>query len=57
MEHAKQQSEQDQQPANGFDWELQQALNHLQNAIGMTDPRRAHLLLSTQQVIKGVRES
>jgi hypothetical protein len=57
MEHAKQKNEQKPQQATGFDWELQQALNHLQNAISMTDSHRAHLLLSALQVIKGVRES
>ena len=57
MEHAKQQNEQENQPATGLDWELQQALIHLQNAISMTDSHRGHLLLSAKQTIKGVRES
>ena len=57
METAKGQSEQKTKLETGVDWELQQALNHLQNAISMTDSRRAHLLLSAKQTIKGVRKS
>jgi len=44
-------------PVTSFDWELQQALIHLQNAISVTDSRRAHLLQAAVQVTKGVRES
>jgi hypothetical protein len=57
MEHAKQQNEQEKQPATGVDWELQQALIHLQNAISMTDSHRAHLLQSALSITKGVRDS
>ena len=57
MENANTQNEQETKPATGVDWELQQALNHLQNAISMIDSRRAHLLISAKQTIKGVRES
>ncbi len=45
------------EPATVFDWELQCAINHLKAAISVTDNRRAHLLLSATQIIKGVRES
>ena len=44
-------------PVTSFDWELQQALIHLQNAISVTDSRRAHLLQAAVQITKGVRES
>ncbi|KRS22836.1 hypothetical protein AAY72_01610 [Alishewanella sp. WH16-1] len=43
--------------ANGFDWELQQALIHLRNAMSMTDSRRSHLLISASTIVKGVKES
>lgn len=43
--------------ANGFDWELQQALIHLRNAMAMTDNHRAHLLNSASSIVKGVKES
>lgn len=57
MEHAKQQNEQETKQATGFDWELQQVLIHLRNAISLTNNQRAHLLHSAEVVIKGVRES
>lgn len=44
-------------PVTSFDWELQQALIHLQNAISVTDSRRAHLLQAAVSIVKGVRES
>ena len=39
-----------------LEYELQQAIEHLKNAIAMTDSHRAHLLLSAKQIIKGVAE-
>lgn len=50
-------AEQRRKPVTSLDWELQQALIHLQNAISVTDSHRAHLLTSCKQIIKGVRES
>lgn len=44
-------------PTTSLDWELQQALIHLQNAISVTDSRRGHLLQAAVQIAKGVRES
>ena len=44
-------------PTTSFDWELQQALIHLQNAISVTDSRRGHLLQAAVSIAKGVRES
>jgi hypothetical protein len=44
-------------PVTSFDWELQQALIHLQNAISVTDSRRGHLLQAAVSITKGVRES
>lgn len=57
MSEEKQQYQAKDEVATGFDWELVQAINHLQAAISVTDNQRAHLLLSAVQVIKGVRES
>lgn len=57
MSEEKQQYQAKDQAATGFDWELTQAINHLKNAISVTDNQRGHLLLSAMQVIKGVRES
>lgn len=44
-------------PVTSFDWELTQALNHLQNAISVTDSASAHKLIADKNIIKGVRES
>lgn len=44
-------------PVTSFDWELTQALNHLQNAITVTSADRAHKLLAAKNIIKGVREA
>lgn len=57
MSEEKQHYQVEQQPVTGFDWELQCAINHLKAAISVTDNRRAHLLLSATQIIKGVKES
>lgn len=42
--------------ATGFDWELLQAINHLQRAISVTDNQRAHLLVAAKNIIQGVKE-
>lgn len=68
MEHAKSEKEQemseqqqhynDKKPtATSFDWEINQALIHLRNAMAMTDNHRAHLLNSAFGITKGVKES
>jgi hypothetical protein len=44
-------------PTTSLDWELTQALIHLQNAISVADSHRGHLLTSALQITKGVRES
>ncbi|MBV2128179.1 hypothetical protein [Arsukibacterium indicum] len=45
------------QPVTSLDWELLQAINHLQNAISVTDSKRGHLLQAAMMIAKGVRES
>ncbi|MCB5226221.1 hypothetical protein JAO78_005265 [Alishewanella sp. 16-MA] len=57
MSNEQQNQTNEQKPASCLDWELTQALIHLNNAKGLTDSRRAHLLLSAAQIVKGVRES
>lgn len=57
MSEEKRQYQEKDELATGFDWELLQAINHLQKAISVTDNHRAHALLSASQIIKGVRES
>lgn len=39
-----------------FDWNLQQAILHLQRAISVTDSNRAHFLVSAKNIIQGVKE-
>ena len=56
METAKHKNSTENRPATGVDWELQQALNHLQNAIIATDSDSAHKLITAKNIIKGVRE-
>lgn len=44
--------------ATCFDWELLQAIQHLDLAVNACDsPAKRHLLLSAKQVVKGARES
>ncbi len=57
MSEEKQQYKDNRPVATCFDWELQQALIHLRNAIAMTDNHRAHLLNSAVCITKGVKES
>ena len=57
MSEEKQQYNDNKPTATGFDWELQQALIHLRNAMAMTDNHRAHLLNSALSITKGVKES
>lgn len=57
MSEEKQQYNDNKPTATGFDWELQQALIHLRNAMAMTDNHRSHLLNSASSIVKGVKES
>lgn len=57
MSEEKQQYKDNRPVATCFDWELQQALIHLRNAMAMADNHRAHLLNSASSIIKGVKES
>lgn len=57
MSEEKQQYNDNRPAATCFDWELQQALIHLRNAIAMADNHRAHLLNSAVCITKGVKES
>lgn len=44
-------------PVTSLDWELLQAIQHLQNAISVTDHKRGHLLQAAMMITKGARES
>ncbi|WP_423186794.1 hypothetical protein ACO1PK_00845 [Alishewanella sp. d11] len=57
MSEEKQQYNDNKPTATQLDWELQQALIHLRNAMAMTDNHRAHLLNSAVCITKGVKES
>jgi|GEM_PF-3200420 len=57
MSEEQQQYNESKPTATGFDWELQQALIHLRNAMAMADNHRAHLLNSAMCITKGVKES
>lgn len=57
MSEEKQQYNDNKPTATGLDWELQQALIHLRNAMAMTDNHHAHLLNSAVCITKGVKES
>ncbi|MBV2127940.1 hypothetical protein [Arsukibacterium indicum] len=42
---------------SALDWELVQALCHINNAMALTDNRRGHLLQTALNIVKGVKES
>jgi len=56
MSEEKRQYQVKDEVATGFDWELVQAINHLQAAISVTDNQRAHVLLAAKSIIQGVKE-
>jgi hypothetical protein len=57
MSEEKQQCKDNRPVATCFDWEINQALIHLDNAVKLTSSKKAHFLVSAKNIIKGARDS